>query len=132
MKIQLKDWKVKELSWITKDPDCKEKTEANTFNLSFGHGIPDDVEREFVIGFKINLSEENFTLYIEMVFMFETDEEINEEFINSSFIKINAPAIAFPYIRSFISNLTVQSGYSPIILPSVNFVALDEAQSKIV
>ena len=35
---------------------------------------------------------------------------------------INAPAIAFPYLRSFLSILTMQAGYPPVMIPSVNFV----------
>ena len=49
---------------------------------------------------------------------------VDEKFKQSDFLTINAPAIAFPYVRSYISNLTLQSGFSPIILPSVNFVKL--------
>ena len=61
-----------------------------------------------------------------MLFLFQVDQIVDEEFKQSDFIKVNAPAIAFPYVRSYISNLTLQSGFAPIILPSVNFVTLNE------
>lgn len=61
---------------------------------------------------------------LEAVFVFSMDDEIDEAFKVSNFPKINAPAIAFPYIRAFISNLTLQSGFDPVILPSINFVKL--------
>ena len=57
-----------------------------------------------------------------MAFLFQMDENVTNDFRDSDFVKINAPAIAFPYLRSYISNLTLQSGFSPIILPSINFV----------
>jgi len=40
------------------------------------------------------------------------------------FFTINAPAIIFPYIRSFISSLSVQSGHKPILLPTLNLSGL--------
>ena len=40
--------------------------------------------------------------------------------------KANAPAIAFPYVRVFISNITLNAGYNPIVLPSFNFIKLAE------
>ncbi|WP_222708016.1 protein-export chaperone SecB [Algibacter pacificus] len=56
--------------------------------------------------------------------MFKLDKDISEEFKLSDFPKINAPAIAFPYLRAYISNLTLQSGFEPVMLPSINFVNL--------
>jgi len=59
------------------------------------------------------------------MFNFETDEEITEEFKNSHFPKINAPAIAYPYLRAYVSNLTLQSGVTPVMLPTINFVKFE-------
>lgn len=61
---------------------------------------------------------------------FETDAEIDKGFIESNFPYVNAPAIAYPFLRAFISNLTLNAGYSPVMLPSVNFVALHEKKKK--
>ena len=72
----------------------------------------------------IDIKDEEFNILMEMVFLFELEEDVDEKFKQSDFLTINAPAIAFPYVRSYISNLTLQSGFSPIILPSVNFVKL--------
>ena len=72
----------------------------------------------------MNIKAEEFGISLEMAFLFELNENIDEKFKQSDFLTVNAPAIAFPYVRSYISNLTLQSGFSPIILPSVNFVKL--------
>lgn len=37
------------------------------------------------------------------------------------FAKANAPAIIFPTLRAWISNITLSAGYPPIMLPLVNF-----------
>ena len=79
---------------------------------------------EFMLGFKVSISRVELQLNLEMRFIFEADSNIDEEFKQSSFPKINAPAIAFPYLRAFISTLTMQAGYETLMLPSFNFVEI--------
>jgi len=62
--------------------------------------------------------------------IFHTDEEINEEFKSSRFAFINAPAIAYPFLRAYISTITLNSGLSPVMLPSVNFIHLWEEKER--
>ena len=64
---------------------------------------------------------EIFDLKIEFVAIFGTSEAIDDSFKKSTFVKINSPAIAFPYLRSFISTLTLNAGLPPLILPAYNF-----------
>lgn len=45
---------------------------------------------------------------------------------NTKFFTENAPAIAFPYIRAYISTLTVLSGITPITLPTLNLSGMSE------
>lgn len=83
------------------------------------------------MAFKLNINDRSFDLIIEAFFNFEiVDEKMTEDFKLSSFPKINAPAIAFPYLRAFVSNLTLQSGLEPVILPSINFVQLANNDSS--
>ncbi len=83
-------------------------------------------KKKFNIIFTMSLENNDFKLKLKAVAQFSTDQDIDEEFIQSPFVKINAPAIAFPYVRTFISNLTLNSGYNPIVLPAFNFVKLAE------
>jgi len=124
MKIQLKNWKVKNLSFKINEYLDGESKEKNNLDLSVGDTLIEGKTKEFGIGFLMNIEDEEFNIHLEMIFLFETDDVLNEEFMSSSFVKINAPAIAFPYVRSFVSNITLQSGFSPVILPSINFVEL--------
>lgn len=123
MKIQLDSWKVI-------DVDLKSVVEGsdneNSFNLSTEHFFTQDKPNEFGVGFEIDIKDVDFNLSLEAIFNFNLDTNITEEFKVSDFPKINAPAIAFPYIRAYISNLTLQSGYKPVMLPSINFVSLAE------
>jgi len=65
--------------------------------------------------------EDEFNLSIEYATKFLADDDIDEEFKESHFVKVNAPAIAYPFLRAYIGNFTLNSGFSPIILPTINF-----------
>ena len=54
------------------------------------------------------------------------DKVLDEDFFNEAFARINAPAIAYPFLRAYIANLFVASGYDALMLPTVNFQALAE------
>ncbi|MBL4560672.1 MAG: preprotein translocase subunit SecB [Bacteroidales bacterium] len=125
MKIQLEGWKVQSLDFKMKD---EHKKGNDSFQLKVGQLFPNDNKRTFVILFDIALESNVFNLNFEAAFSFSVENDITEEFISSNFPKINAPAIAFPYIRAYISNLTLQSGFKPVILPSINFVKLSKEQ----
>ncbi len=131
MKIQLKNWKIANLSMSLLDE--RTKRDNDSFDLESGNFFSDDEENNtFGVAFKLNINDRSFDLIIEAFFNFEiVDEKRTEDFKLSSFPKINAPAIAFPYLRAFVSNLTLQSGLEPVILPSINFVQLANNDSSI-
>jgi preprotein translocase subunit SecB len=54
-------------------------------------------------------SDKHFNLFILAVGTFELNTGLDEK-VKKSFININAPAIMFPYVRSFISTLTINLG----------------------
>lgn len=43
-----------------------------------------------------------------------------------SYFYANSIAILFPYIRAFISTVTLQANYSPFVLPTMNLSSLEE------
>lgn len=112
-----------------------EENAAIKTELQFQSGFKDDKKSEFAIFFNLILTNENEEPFLKLksAFYYETDKEIEEEFKESSFVKISAPAIAFPYLRTFISNFTLNSGHKPIMLPSINFIKMtDEGGSDFV
>jgi preprotein translocase subunit SecB len=120
MRIQLESWKIQTLNFTM----VEDAREENSFALKIGQVFPENKKKQFVVIFDIDLKDKDFDLVFQVGFIFSTEEEINEDFKFSDFPKINAPAIAFPFIRAYISNLTLQSGFEPVILPSINFVKL--------
>lgn len=126
MKIQLKNWRITQVNFSLLGEN--EKREENTFNLESGNFFPENEDDHiFGVNFKLTVFDTDFDLIVEASYLFDTmDDVITEEFKLSSFPRINAPAIAFPFLRAFVSNLTLQAGMKPVILPSINFVELDK------
>src|SRR5690554_5807335 len=120
MKISLAQTRVESLSLV-----AAEDVSEQRFDLSFGDGYSDDDVQSFVIRFTLMLiSPQGYELNVVFLAFFSTDEDVSEEFKASHFVRINAPAIAYPFLRSFVSTVTVNSGYDSVILPALNFQAM--------
>lgn len=89
----------------------------------------------------------SFKLYLKVIISSNKDElgtnlvEVDccSEFVFSEQIKLsdipgffypNSIAIIFPYIRAFISTLSLQANMNPIILPTMNLTNLQEELKK--
>lgn len=72
----------------------------------------------------LNDKDKLFNLQVKAVADFQIIGEIGSV-IYESFINVNAPAIAYPYLRAFVSNLVLQAGMNPIIMPPVNFTHIN-------
>ncbi len=81
---------------------------------------------QFHLELNIEVKEETnkFNIKLSTIAIFEFDSDI-ENYSSSLFI-VNAPAIAFPYLRAYITNLTAQSGLFTITLPTFNLVGLSD------
>jgi len=105
-------WQVQEF----KDPQ---------FKVTFTHLTNSDKENYFGILFSLFIKNEDESLDFNFDFIghFEvkglTIDPLTLE--TNSFFRFSAPAIIFPYIRSFVSTFMMNSGFKPIILPSLNF-----------
>lgn len=126
--LQLKSSKV--VSLILEE--SKDTVEKTGFSLDVGTKIPDeDDAKHFAIELRTELQlKEGYIVKIVYVSEFETNEPISDEFRKSSFPRVNAPAIAFPFFRAFISTFLLNAGYEPIILPSINFTKLTLKNSQ--
>tara|TARA_R110002050_G_scaffold300768_1_gene472373 strand:+ start:4731 stop:5150 length:420 start_codon:yes stop_codon:yes gene_type:complete len=68
-------------------------------------------------------SEDGLEVSVKMIGFFEFKDVLQTENIGNYFY-VNAPAIIFPYLRSYISALTALSGCKTIILPPMNMSSL--------
>lgn len=117
------------------NPD-KNDSPNKKFNLDLDNLLFQDSPNHFIKVFKVDLNfegpnkEEIFDLVAEYHAVFECSMNITDEFLNSDFAKISAPAIGFPYLRAFISSFSVQGGLPPIVLPSINFIHFNKELDK--
>ena len=96
---------------ITFDPSGKFISENSTFELTIVfNAFNEDVENSFV------------TIKCSSTFQFENEINFNEM---PSYFYRNSIAIVFPYIRAFISTVTLQANIPPIILPTMNLTSLE-------
>jgi len=118
--ISFKGFKVISLSFQTEQQGLEDNVSVNYQTL-----FSQESDREFMVLFKIALYTKDGTeIYLEYAGFFEADHAIKQDFMNSSFPVVNAPTILYPYIRSFVSTLTMNAGMPTVILPTVNFQAL--------
>ncbi len=90
----------------------KPRLEENGINLSITPKVfyPKDQPGFFRIIQEVRISsEDSFDLYLLAVGSFEISSEASEE-LKKNFVNSNAPAIMFPYMRSFVATLTANLG----------------------
>ncbi len=105
---------------------------TDKFNFDLEVDFPEDKENIFLVTIKAELSEAD-SFILQTVFLAEFSMEgveSKEKFISSPFPYVNAPAIAYPFFRSFVANTLVNSGLKVKYLPAVNFQALYDKQNK--
>lgn len=84
----------------------------------------------FKLTLDTKVKNESGTLNINVVMIGEFEfKDISEEKLGAYFV-LNAPAIMFPYIRSYISTLSSLSGIPTIILPTLNMTSLAKELSE--
>jgi preprotein translocase subunit SecB len=125
VKIQLNAFRVEELSLKAANVDI----EKSGFSLEVGTEVPStDNQNHFFVALKTELQlKEGYIVRLTHKSEFITDTPIDDEFRNSHFPRVNAPAIAFPFFRAFISTFLLNAGFEPIILPSINFTKLKDS-----
>jgi preprotein translocase subunit SecB len=94
-------------------------------------GILDKKQSIFILNLGVVIKDSdklNIEISSESFFKYSNIEEDKL----GNFLYLNAPAIMFPYIRAYISSLTVLSGINPINLPTLNLSGLkSELESNI-
>lgn len=126
MQLKLKSNVVKELHIVDLDPESEKKKK-----VIFDYETIENKEnnQEFAVLFHFNLfSDKGFEFKLKHAFIFECDEPISEKFWLGNFHSVNAPAIAYPYLRAFVSTVLLNAGLESVSLPSVNFVEMDKSR----
>ena len=106
---------------IKKNINISEK-QKNTIDIKYDTYVKNDKKlknfyrSEFIIKIYTEFSE----IYIEFDGFFTISEKLNEE-DKKYFLNVTAATILYPYVRTFISNVTSFDKGDPVILPIINF-----------
>jgi preprotein translocase subunit SecB len=108
----------------------------DNFNINVNHLIQVDKENKnlFNSEFIVTISNEkkDFNLIVQTIGHFEIMGDVDQK-VYDNYINISSPSIVYPYIRAFITNLVIQTGMKPIIIPPLNFAikpaALEEKEN---
>lgn len=121
MQFKLKETKIIKLLLISND----KSNEQDVLEDSFDYVAKkiDDSSFNIIFSFKCK-HKEDINVRLEYQATFEADSTLPESLEGNKFIYINAPAIAYPFLRAAIANIFLQSGYSPMMLSSINFQRL--------
>jgi len=106
---------------------------SGEFSINFQHINHVDTQNknnfkaEFIV--TVSSNDNLFNLQVQTIGHFEINEDVPDVTYNN-YLAISAPTIIYPYIRAFITNLVIQSGMQPIIIPPINFGAKLEAEQS--
>jgi len=133
MKIKLKHIQFTEIQYKvnTFDPNITTDGLSSSLDMNLYFSPEEEFLNYFDVRFNLRMKKEGeLELSLRADAHFTTDKNISKSEQSSPLLKINAPAIAFPYLRAFVSNLTMNSGYNPIILPTFNFVQIAQEENQ--
>lgn len=123
--ISFADFFVTKFSLITGEQIHKAIGESMQTNITTRIEVDQNDKHLYAVNFQVSLAniQTGFALEVEAIAFFRSTEIINESFLQSPFVKLNSPAIAFPFLRSYITTVTANAGYNAIVLPPINFAA---------
>lgn len=113
--FKLVNFKIRESHFVLKDGAGKDlRIAINPKGLYSKHNKSFDLELDL----RVESEDKNLSINVIGIASFEFKEQLDGN--PSSYFMTNAPAIAFPYLRAYISSLTAQSGIEAVILPTIN------------
>jgi preprotein translocase subunit SecB len=119
--FQFKGYIITKSNFELKDGD------SNELSIEVGASgelIEDEKQFHLTLKVQVKSDDESVSIYVESDATFEYGDIQGEQLNNMLFM--NAPAILFPYLRAYITNLTSYSGVRPIILPTLNLQGIKE------
>ena len=105
--------------------------EEYEFELSFNpSGVVFPRLNRFQLQIEFEAIDQSASATIKVIALAFFQYENIDDIANTPFFTDNAPAIAYPYIRAYVSTLTAQSGIKPIILPTLNLRSMSNVLRK--
>ncbi|WP_110389187.1 protein-export chaperone SecB [Rivihabitans pingtungensis] len=107
-------------------PFTEEDINEDEVDFTIFTAIQEGETDKFLIGFDLLIRvQRNNQFCTRYLAEFKSSEKITPELLDTnSFFHVNAPAIAYPFMRAFIATVLLNAGYEPPMLPAVNFQEL--------
>lgn len=122
--LKFESYKISNVVFETTRDFDKDQNRVIDISLNTEFEYLDDKTFLVLLILKVNSTTNTVNISAKAEAKFSTSHIIDDAFKNHPLMKVNAPAIVFPYLRAFISTLTVNAGFvTPIILPTFNFMA---------
>jgi preprotein translocase subunit SecB len=103
------------------------------FEISVQHivKIHEDNKNDFVNEMLVNVKHKvhPFSLQVLAWGLFKINEEVPPP-VYANFINVSSPAIMFPYMRAFVTNLFLQAGMTPLVISPINFAQIASDKAK--
>ncbi|MEK8021109.1 MAG: protein-export chaperone SecB [Candidatus Parabeggiatoa sp.] len=120
--IQLKALKVLELSIkVIHEPDQQTSPDGGKFSLFHGQSEYDQEKKAIAVKIGVEIGREveesPFDLRVEILGLFNVDEDKFPIKSVHSWAKQNAPLILYPYLREQVFSLTSRAGFEGTLLP---------------
>lgn len=111
------------VEYLFKEMSIKLTGEDISDDVEFGiepNGIFEEDNKMFILTLNVLVKDKKSSLEVKMTVTGKFEYETNDIQELVPYLGFNAPAIMFPYIRAYITNITALGGMSPIILPTLN------------
>lgn len=111
------------VEYLFKETSIKLTGEDISDDVEFGiepNGIFEEDNKMFILTLNVLVKDKKSSLEVKMTVTGKFKYETNDIQELVPYLGFNAPAIIFPYIRAYITNITALGGMSPIILPTLN------------
>lgn len=111
------------VEYLFKETSIKLTGEDISDDVEFGiepNGIFEEDKIMFILTLNVLVKDKKSNLEVKMTVTGKFEYETNDIQELVPYLGFNAPAIMFPYIRAYITNITALGGMSPIILPTLN------------
>lgn len=124
--FQLIDISLLSVSFSRNENDEKAKNEGEEIPVPAQLNWVSNYEEEHnilstILKVSLGDNESPFSIHTEMGGKFKFEQAPSNDELET--VKnINCPAIVFPYLREYISDLTKRAGFTPLYLPPFNFV----------
>lgn len=123
MNKKVKKARFRFVEYLFKETSIKLTGEDISDDVEFGiepNGIFEEDNKMFILTLNVLVKDKKSSLEVKMTVTGKFEYETNDIQELVPYLGFNAPAIMFPYIRAYITNITALGGMSPIILPTLN------------